>query len=200
MVIVDLTYDKKVLVDQAAQLLVDGFKDFAPKAWPDLDAALAEVKECTQEDRICRAAVADSGLLLGWTGGISHYGGNVWELHPIVVRRDTRNQGIGRALVNDLEREVKNRGGLTLWLGTDDEQGQTSLADVNLYENLWDRIQSIKNMDNHPFEFYHFHRAPSVHLSVKLHPKAVNRSGLQKKHGSVSSDNNLPFSPWIISV
>lgn len=154
MVIIDLTNDNRELVSQAAELLVDGFKDFAPNAWPDIDTALAEVIECMQEGRICRAAVADSDLLLGWTGGISQYGGNVWELHPIVVRRAMRKKGIGRALVADLEKEVKKLGGLTVWLGTDDEQGQTSLANTNLYENLWYQVQCIKNLDNHPYQFY----------------------------------------------
>ena len=59
--------------------------------------------------------------VLGWIGGIRQYDGNVWELHPLVVKPSYQGQGIGRALVTDLEEQVRQRGGLTLWLGTDDE-------------------------------------------------------------------------------
>ncbi|MGL5196534.1 MAG: hypothetical protein ACRC8Y_23330, partial [Chroococcales cyanobacterium] len=60
----------------------------------------------------------------------------------------------GRTLLKDLEQQVRNQGGLTLWLGTDDETNMTSLSGVNLYSNLWEKIQTIQNLRNHPYEFY----------------------------------------------
>jgi aminoglycoside 6'-N-acetyltransferase I len=30
----------------------------------------------------------------------------------------------------------------------------TSLANVDLYENLWEQIRNIRNLKGHPFEFY----------------------------------------------
>jgi aminoglycoside 6'-N-acetyltransferase I len=30
----------------------------------------------------------------------------------------------------------------------------TSLSNVDLYEDLWDKIKNIRNLKNHPFEFY----------------------------------------------
>lgn len=54
----------------------------------------------------------------------------------------------------DLEEQVKKRGGLTLWVGTDDEDNMTSLANVNLYSKLWEKIANIKNLRGHPYEFY----------------------------------------------
>ena len=30
----------------------------------------------------------------------------------------------------------------------------TSLAGVDLFENLWDKIKNIQNLKGHPFEFY----------------------------------------------
>ena len=81
-----------------------------------MDAALAEVHEALAPGRICRVALDEAGAVLGWVGGIRGYGGNVWELHPLVVRPDRQRQGIGRALVADLEAQARARGGLTLWL------------------------------------------------------------------------------------
>jgi aminoglycoside 6'-N-acetyltransferase I len=152
--IVDLRPDAELLIRQAAQLLVDGFRDNWPDAWPTLEAALAEVQECLEPERICRAAVSAQGELLGWAGGISQYDGHVWELHPLVVREQNRGQGIGRALVTDLETQVRARGGLTLWLGTDDESEMTSLGGVDLYPDVLAHLQQIRNLRGHPFEFY----------------------------------------------
>jgi aminoglycoside 6'-N-acetyltransferase I len=120
-----------------------------------MEEALEEVREMLAEDRICRAAVDDDGAVLGWVGGIEQgYDGNVWELHPMVVRKDQRNQGIGRALVADLEDRVRERGGLTLMLGTDDEDGMTTLSGVDLYVDTWEKIRTIQNLKGHPYEFY----------------------------------------------
>ena len=57
-------------------------------------------------------------------------------------------------LTGDLEERVRDHGGLTLWLGTDDENGMTTLADVNLYPNVWEHIAKMRNLRGHPFEFY----------------------------------------------
>jgi len=150
----DLSSESDGLIEQIARMLVDGFKEHWPDAWPDVESARDEVRQSFEEDRISRVAVEDSGNALGWIGGIKQYDGHVWELHPIVVRNDARGKGVGRALVGDLEEQVRQRGGLTIWLGTDDEDDQTSLAGVNLYPNVWEHLTKIKNLRNHPFEFY----------------------------------------------
>jgi GNAT superfamily N-acetyltransferase len=100
--------------------------------WADLESARAEVRDAFQSDRLCRVAFGDDGSVQGWIGGIAQYDGHVWEVHPLVVAPALQGQGIGRALVADLEARAWERGGLTLFLGTDDEMGQTSLAGVDL--------------------------------------------------------------------
>jgi aminoglycoside 6'-N-acetyltransferase I len=150
----DLHPDDHALIQQAAQLLVTAFAENWPDAWPDLDSALQEVHEMLAEERICRIALDDDGNVLGWVGGIPEYDGNVWELHPLVVRPAMQGKGIGRALVADLEQQARQRGGLTVMLGTDDESFQTTLSGVDLYTDLWDKIKNIRNLRGHPFEFY----------------------------------------------
>ncbi len=139
---------------QVAELLVDGFKDTGSVDWTTLESALDEVRESLGEDRMSRIAVDECCNVLGWIGGISEYGGNVWELHPLVVRRDCRGKGIGRALVEDFEKQVKIRGGITIRLGTDDENNRTSLGGIDLYPDVLNHILQIKNLREHPFEFY----------------------------------------------
>jgi aminoglycoside 6'-N-acetyltransferase I len=152
--IISLTRENEHLLQQAAQLLVDAFCEHWPDAWPTLEEGLEEVHEMLEPERICRAAVDERGNLLGIIGGIPGYDGLVWELHPLAVQPSLQGQGIGRELVEDLEEQVRLKGGLTITLGTDDEDNMTSLSDVDLYENLWEKIRDIRNLKNHPFEFY----------------------------------------------
>lgn len=154
MQIVDLRFAGERAVEEAARLLVDGFRDDWPDAWPDMGAALEEVREALDEGRICRAAVDGDGCVVGWVGAISEYHGHVWELHPLVVRADRRRCGVGRLLVGDLEAQVAARGGVTLLLGSDDESGMTTLANVDLYNGLWQRVAEIRNLRDHPYAFY----------------------------------------------
>jgi len=152
--ITDLRAGDEPEIQQVARLIVEGFKEHWPDAWPDLNSALQEVQESLVADRISRIAVGHSNQVLGWIGGIKHYDGNVWELHPLVVGTEFRRQGIGRSLVADLAAEAKNRGGIVLWVGTDDEDNQTTLSGINLYPNVWEHIAKIRNLRGHPYEFY----------------------------------------------
>src|SRR5690349_9935902 len=151
---VSLASDQSDLVEQAAQALVDGFKVHYPDAWPTLEDALAEVSEMLAADRILRVALDDEGNLMGWIGGIPQYDGHVWELHPLVVRPQLQTKGVGRALVLDFEEQVRTRGALTITLGTDDDDNQTSLSNVDLYDETWKKINEIRNLNRHPYEFY----------------------------------------------
>jgi aminoglycoside 6'-N-acetyltransferase I len=152
--IISLATDQDQLVQQAAQLLVDGFKEHYPEAWPTLKDGMIEVHEMLAPDRILRVALDDQGNLMGLIGGISQYDGLVWELHPLVVKPGLQTKGIGTALIRDFEEQVRSRGALTITLGTDDEDNQTSLSNVDLYVDTWKKINEIKNLNRHPYEFY----------------------------------------------
>lgn len=135
-------------------MLVGGIKDDWPDVWPDKDAALAEVNRSVGLDGISRVAIDDDGTVVGWIGGYSQYEGNVWELHPLVVHPDHRGEGIGRALVSDLEEQVRQRGGITLWVGTDDQNDMTTLSGVDLYPDVLGHLARIENLRGHRYEFY----------------------------------------------
>lgn len=150
----DLHPDDEATIHQVAALLVAGFAGSAPGHWPDLASGEEEVRESFAEGRLSLVALDEGGSALGWIGGISQYDGHVWELHPLVVAPAHQGAGVGRALVAALEARVRERGGLTITLGTDDESNQTSLSGVNLFPDPWPHIAHIRNLRRHPYEFY----------------------------------------------
>jgi len=151
MEIVDLATQPEAVRDQAAGLLHQRFNN--PNGWPTLAAAREEVAG------ILRAgfalAVLEDATLLGWVGGLPEYGGKVWELHPLVVREANERRGLGTALVAGFEAEAAARGAFTVTLGTDDDTGMTSLADMDLYADIPRHIAELRDRDHHhPFLFY----------------------------------------------
>jgi aminoglycoside 6'-N-acetyltransferase I len=154
MQIYDLAADDAALLEQTARLLLEGFRTMSPDTWPDMPRALAEVHESLAPERISRIMSSEAGEVLGWVGAIRAYNGHAYELHPLVVHAAYRRQGIGRALVADLERQVAARGACTLFLGTDDEQDMTTLAGRDLYPHVLEHLAHIANLRGHPYEFY----------------------------------------------
>ena len=132
-------------------LLVREFDE--PRGWPNLELARDEVASVLREG--FAFAMLHASAVLGWVGGLPEYSGRVWELHPMVVRREHRRQGIGRQLTAAFETEARKRGGLTATLGTDDDSAMTSLSGVNLYDDLPHHISALRDLGrSHPFLFY----------------------------------------------
>jgi aminoglycoside 6'-N-acetyltransferase I len=154
MKIIDLISKNEAAIRQAAAVMIAGFKEHSPTYVPDLDTALGEVHKALLPGRICRIALDAQDGVVGWIGGRSGYDGLVWELHPLVVAPDHQGRGIGRALVTDLENLVRERGGLTIRLGTDDEDDSTSLGGADLYPDVLGHLASIRNLRRHPYTFY----------------------------------------------
>ena len=109
--IITLSSDSEQAIEQVAILLIEGFKAHSPNAWSNMTTALEEVRESLGEDRISRVALDHNGEIIGWIGGLSLYDGNVWEIHPLVVKPSRQGGGIGRQLVHDFENLVRKRGG-----------------------------------------------------------------------------------------
>ena len=152
--IIDLPADDAAVHLAVAEILVAAFAGTGATAWPDVEAGLEEVRESLAPERISRIAVDDGGRPLGWVGGIAQYDGYGWELHPLVVAPAHQRQGIGRALVADLEAETRRRGGLTLWLGSDDENDRTSLGGADLYPDVLTHLAALRDIGGHPITFY----------------------------------------------
>jgi len=151
--IVDLLAADWQSVEQTATVLLAAFAG-DPTGWPDLAAGLEEVRESLGPERISRIALDEGDKVLGWIAGRSDYDGNVWELHPLAVHPNVQGQGIGSLLVADFEQQVRQRGGLTVWLGTDDLSSSTSVGAVDLYPDVLGHAARIHNLDRHPFAFY----------------------------------------------
>ncbi|MGE0812390.1 MAG: GNAT family N-acetyltransferase [Vicinamibacterales bacterium] len=150
----DLAPDAPARLMAVADVLVDGFTGSGAEVWQTPEDALETVEESLGEDRISRVAVGEDGRVLGWIGAVETYGGHVWEIHPLVVRRDCQGLGVGRALVEDLERQVRERGGMTVCLGTDDENGRTSIGGQDLYPDPLAAARQLEDLGGHPFAFY----------------------------------------------
>jgi len=134
------------IADEAADVLRDALRYSKANAE-------AEIKRMFSSKRIALAALADSRVV-GIIGAIPQYGVTGWELHPLAVLKAYQRRGIGSALVAALEQEVADRGGVTLYLGSDDETGTTSLYGVDLYDDTFGKITNIQNIGGHPFSFY----------------------------------------------
>lgn len=151
MQIVHLGEQTDAVLEQAAALLVQEFVE--PRGWPTMELARAEVATVLREG--FARGVLDGTVLLGWVGGLPEYAGRVWELHPMVVRREHRRRGVGRALAAAFESEARARGAWTATLGTDDDSGMTSLAHVDLYDDVSRHIAGLRDLGRqHPFLFY----------------------------------------------
>jgi aminoglycoside 6'-N-acetyltransferase I len=141
------------LICETAALLYRVFSSNYSTAWPTIEMAQEEVMQSLGTGRISIIAKSD-GKIVGWIGGIRQYDGHVYELHPIVVDTLYQRRGIGTMLIRAFEREVSARGAMTIWLGSDDEDGRTSVAGIDLYPDVLKKLEAIQNLNSHPYEFY----------------------------------------------
>jgi aminoglycoside 6'-N-acetyltransferase I len=148
----DLTAADTGSIEGAAILLHAAFAPLG--VWTTLAEARQEVIQSIGADRISRVARSAGGPVIGWIGAIREYDGLVWQLHPIVVDDAHRRNGVGRALILDLEGILTARGGLTLWAGSDDLAAETSLGGVDLYSALPEKLGAVHSWGRHPLPFY----------------------------------------------
>lgn len=149
--IVNMNELSEAQIIQAAQLLTDSI----PLGWANLAEAMEEIKNINVPENTMLVALYGEEVA-GWGGILEpQYDGKVFELHPLAVRDDMRGMGIGSQIVEALESTARKQGGLTMWLGADDEKegGETSFANVDLYENLGEKIDNF-NAGTHQTAFY----------------------------------------------
>lgn len=148
-----LSPENETAIEQAAGVLLRAFRHL--DTWASPEAALAEVREDLDPERILRAALNEAGAVVGWVGAIPAYS-HAWELHPLAVDPDWQGRGIGTALVLDLEAQLRRRGALTLYLGADDEWGGTNLFGQDLFPQVAGHIPRLRPTPGgrHPLPFY----------------------------------------------
>ena len=115
-----------------------------------------KIKSMLSKKRIGLVALINTGTGLRVAGVISaipQYGFTGWELDPLAVLKEYQGLGIGSLLVKTLEDEVAKRGGVMIYLGSDDEHGTTSLYGVDLFDDTFEKVKNIKS-NGHPFPFY----------------------------------------------
>jgi aminoglycoside 6'-N-acetyltransferase I len=121
--------------------------------------------------------VDDDGSVVGWVGDTAEYDGHAWELNSLVVHPDLQGKGIGTALIADFEHEVKLRGGITIYLGSDDEDGMTTLANMDLYDDVSTHLANIYNLNIIRMSFT---KSKDTRLSesFRMRTDSVNRTSL----------------------
>jgi aminoglycoside 6'-N-acetyltransferase I len=137
---------------EAAEVLRAAFAE-RPGIWAEPGEAEAEVATFYDDPDRSALAALEGEAVVGWIGVIETYD-HGWELHPLVVAPAQQRRGVGRALVAALEAQVKARGVLTLYLGTDDEFGGTNLFGQDLFPDVAGKIATIAETAGHPFVFY----------------------------------------------
>jgi aminoglycoside 6'-N-acetyltransferase I len=145
--LIQLRISDKQYIKEAAELLKLAF----PNSYSE--CAEEEVLKCLEDEKVVVAAIDNNGLI-GFVGAMPQYGTTGWELHPLVVSEPHRSQGIGSKLCYELEKILKGLGCITIYLGSDDETGSTTLSNTNLFEDTFEKIKGIKNKKKHPYEFY----------------------------------------------
>jgi len=138
---------------EAARILIDAFISKGNLAWPDMESAIKEIEVCIEVPNITTGLCVNDQMV-GWLGIRPMYD-NTWEIHPLVVNPIFQKNGFGKKLMLEIEAKAKEQGIIGLVLGTDDEYEGTSLSKVDINEsNIFSEITNIRNLKNHPFEFY----------------------------------------------
>jgi aminoglycoside 6'-N-acetyltransferase I len=148
----DLTVADTALIEQVAAFLPACFERYRYLQAPG--EARAEVLRLLEAPRMSLVVLDEAKAAVGWCGGIPEYDGRVWELHLMAVRPDAQRLGVGRSLLAHFEARVRQRGGLTVTLTTDDVDGSTSAFGIDPYPEIWRRIRDLRATDGHPLAFY----------------------------------------------
>ena len=136
---------------QCADILREAFARIEAFSGPS--EAEAEVASFLRDpDRFALAAV-EAGAVLGMVGAVDTYS-HAAELHPLAIGPAHQGLGLGAALTAALEARLAEMGKLTVYLGTDDEIGGTSLFGAELFPDALAKLAAITETTGHPYFFY----------------------------------------------
>ncbi len=132
---------------ECAKMLAETFAEhYTPQESED------EIKSLIRGNNLLYAVKEET--IIGFVGALDTSYPTAFELHPLIVCKEWRRKGVGRKLLRVLEKDLRTKGVLTVYLGTDDENYATSLSDGDLYENTYAKLACVENYKNHPFAFY----------------------------------------------
>lgn len=149
MKIIPLILENKNHIKQCAMILKSNLKDFS-----NIEMSKKAIINSIDERKISMIAVDENNTVLGWICGVEEYNAHVWEIQPVVVRKENQRKGIGKILIRTLEKVIAPRGGITIILGTQDENNSTSLSGKDIYNDIFKQIETIKNLKHNTYEFY----------------------------------------------
>lgn len=137
-------------INQCAKLLNEELSN----GWETVNEAMIEIEDLLKSDGYFYALILDE-ILLGWGGILPSYHGNVYEIHPMVIKSSFQNKGYGGLLIKHLEDKARSLGGLTIYAASDDEfdDRKSSLRDVDGYNEIYDKMKTFDPL-NHPARFY----------------------------------------------
>jgi aminoglycoside 6'-N-acetyltransferase I len=115
--------------------------------------ALEEISRIQTDESIFIVRLVEDELI-GMIGARPTHGSTGYELFPHVVDPTEQNQGLGTVLLYMLEKELAKRGATVLFLATEDEFGDTTLYDTDLFAEPFEPMRTMKAVNWHPFVFY----------------------------------------------
>lgn len=141
--------NNKAYIEQCSDLILNNFNTII-----DMDTAVNTVQKSLDDTKINLIALDEKNEVIGWICGIENYNLHVWEIQPLVIRSDYQHKRLGSLLLSEFEKEVFLRKGITIILGIQDENHETSLSNVDIYDNTLKKIKKIKNLKHNSYEFY----------------------------------------------
>ena len=117
--------------------------------------AEAEVERRFNEADWLGYAALEDARLVGWVGALRSYT-HGWEIHPLVVAPGWQRRGIGSALLERLEARARGEA-VTLFLGSDDDYGGTTLFGRDLCPTCWATRGVEATARGHALTFYRRH-------------------------------------------
>ena len=175
----------------AARILRDALTHL-PSAYNAPGEAESEVAlRCADGDWLGHAAV-DGERLLGWIGAIRAYN-HGWEIHPLVVAPDCQRRGIGSALLAALEARARSEAVLTLFLGSDDDHGGTTLFGRDLWPDVLTHVAATEaTARGHALTFYRRHGYEIVGLLPDVNGAGRPDILLAKRLGEATTSRSFP--------
>jgi len=132
---------------ECAQLLSTTFPVHFPKS-----QAKEEIIKFLKDTNILYVAL-ENEQVIGFAGVLKEKYLTAHQLELMVIKKDRRGEGIGTKLLDIVEHRLRDKGSLTLYLGSDDEGYKTSLTGEDLYVDTFDKLFTLKS-ENHPYIFY----------------------------------------------